>query len=264
MVLFLLPPSETKAIGGGSLSIGEVALTFGGLNPARDEVYAALRALCLQPELAAKKLGLSPKQLSEIAENLEVQVAPTMRAIQRYTGTLYDAIHGGYTGEDAPLGEAQWRRAKESVLIQSSLFGLIPATDLIPKYRLGAGVALPGVNIKRLWSEAHQPIFKRLNQGLIVDLRSKAYAELAPIPSDVPQVWVEVVSRESDGQLRALNHFNKRAKGLLIRAILFADSPPETVDDLAQIAASVGMETLNDEVGNQLLLVTDQVKKAQR
>ena len=261
-MLFLLPPSETKALGGGSLNIQQVALTFGGLNPARDQVFKALERLSKKPRVGAQVLKLSPKQLGDLKVNLEVQTAPTLRALERYTGTLYDAIHGGFTGTDAPLDESAWRRAKESVLIQSSLFGLIPATDLIPNYRLSASVALPGAALKKVWPPAHEPIFGRLNQGLIIDLRSKAYAQLAPIPEGVPNYWVEVVSRESDGKLKALNHFNKRAKGLLVRAVLMAPEPPESVADLAQIAAGAGMEFYEDS--GQLILVTDQVKKAQR
>lgn len=261
-MLFLLPPSETKALGGGSLNIQQVALTFGGLNPARDQVYKALERLCKKPKIAAQVLKLSPKQMGDVAVNLAAQTAPTLRALERYTGTLYDAIHGGFTGTDAPLGDAAWNRAKECVLIQSSLFGLIPATDLIPNYRLSASVALPGASLKKVWPEAHEPIFRRLNQGLIIDLRSKAYSELAPIPAEVPSLWVEVVSRESDGKLKALNHFNKRAKGLLIRAVLTAERAPETLADLAAIAGQAGMELYEAE--GQLVLVTDQIKKAQR
>lgn len=261
-MLFLLPPSETKALGGGSLNIQQVALTFGGLNPARDQVFKALERLSKKPRVGAQVLKLSPKQLGDLKVNLEVQTAPTLRALERYTGTLYDAIHGGFTGTDAPLDESAWRRAKESVLIQSSLFGLIPATDLIPNYRLSSSVALPGAPLKSVWPQAHEPIFRRLNQGLIVDLRSKAYVALAPIPADVPSVWVEVVSRESDGQLRALNHFNKRAKGLFIRAILRAETAPETLVDLAVIAKKAGLELLESPNPGELILVTDQIKKA--
>ncbi|MEY2955231.1 MAG: hypothetical protein RL530_832 [Actinomycetota bacterium] len=261
-MLFLLPPSETKAIGGGGLTVQQVALTFGGLNAARDRVYLALAKVSAKPKVGPKVLKLSPKQLGDLQVNLAAQTAPTMRAMERYTGTLYDAIHGGISGADGALSDAAWQRAKESVLIQSSLFGLIPATDLIPNYRLSSSVALPGAPLKSVWPQAHEPIFRRLNQGLIVDLRSKAYVALAPIPADVPSVWVEVVSRESDGQLRALNHFNKRAKGLFIRAILRAETAPETLVDLAVIAKKAGLELLESPNPGELILVTDQIKKA--
>jgi cytoplasmic iron level regulating protein YaaA (DUF328/UPF0246 family) len=261
-VLFLLPPSESKRQGGGALTLRQVALTFGRLNPARDTVLAALQELCANPEKAAKQLGLSAKQLGDIGANLEVLDAPTMPAIQRYSGTLYDAILRGAKGDEAELTAGQLALAKQSVLIQSSLFGLISAGDLIPNYRLGAGTSLPSVKLGTIWPTAHEPIFRRLNQGLVVDLRSKAYVALAPIPGEIEHLWVEVVSRESNGQLRALNHFNKQAKGLLIRAVLKHGRPLETNDELAQIAAGIGMELRKDEVGNQLLLITDQVKKA--
>jgi cytoplasmic iron level regulating protein YaaA (DUF328/UPF0246 family) len=261
-MLFLLPPSETKAVGGGSLTIQRVALTFGGLNPARDQVLAALQKLCAKPALAAKFLKLSPKQLSAIDVNLDILNAPTMPAIERYTGTLFDAI-------DAPsLTVDQLKRAKESVLIQSSLFGLIPATDLIPNYRLSGTTLFPpkllSGGLKAVWSKAHEPIFGRLSQGIIVDLRSKAYVDLAPIPNEIPHHWLEVVSRESDGKLRALNHFNKLAKGLLIRAILQSKKAPETIDDLAAIANSINMELYLDAESQNLTLVTDQIVKAKR
>jgi cytoplasmic iron level regulating protein YaaA (DUF328/UPF0246 family) len=261
-MLFLLPPSETKSAGGGSLTIQQVALTFGGLNAARESVYKALEAVCRKPKVAAQILKLSPKQLDQIQVNLDVQTAPTMRALDRYTGTLYDAIHQG--NDDQPLTADAWVRAKQCLLIQSSLFGLIPATDLIPNYRLSSSTKLPKIELKKVWQEAHKPILRRLDQGLIVDLRSKAYAELAPLPDDIEHVWVEVVSRESDGQLRALNHFNKRAKGLLIRAILLWEKQPQTISDLAEIAASVGMDLYLDEETGHLMLVTDQIVKAKR
>ena len=238
-MLFLLPPSETKEVGGSPLSISQVALTFGGLNPARDAVYEALRALCERPEEAAKLLKLSKKQLDQIAINLEVQDAPTMPAINRYTGTLYDAIHGrglkGTPTEHNQITKEMFERAKDTVLIQSALFGLIPATNLIPNYRLSGTTNLPGISLKDTWTPAHEPIWKRLEDGPIIDLRSKAYAELAPIPEGVEHYWVEVLDSTSG---RALNHFNKKGKGQLINAVLSAKVAPKTVADLKKVAKS--------------------------
>lgn len=240
-MLFLLPPSETKEVGGSPLSISQVALTFGGLNPARDAVYEALRALCERPEEAARVLKLGKKQLDQIAINLEVQDAPTMPAINRYTGTLYDAIHGrglkGTPTEHNQITKEMFERAKDIVLIQSALFGLIPATNLIPNYRLSGTTNLPSISLKGTWTPAHEPIWKRLENGPIIDLRSKAYAELAPIPEDVEHYWVEVLDSNSG---KALNHFNKKGKGQLINAVLSAKFEPKTIADLKKIAESIG------------------------
>ena len=254
-MLFLLPPSETKEVGGSPLSISQVALTFGGLNPAREAVYEALRALCEQPEEAARVLKLGKKQLDQIDVNLAVQDAPTMPAIHRYTGTLYDAIHGrglkGTPTEHNQITADMFERANHTLLIQSALFGLIPATNLIPNDRLSGTTNLPGISLKDVWSSAHEPIWKRLEDGPIIDLRSKAYAELAPIPADVEHYWVEVLDSKSG---KALNHFNKKGKGQLINAVLAAKVSPKTINDLMKIAKSNALR-LEESKGELRLFV---------
>ena len=231
-MLFLLPPSETKAIGGGAMSIAQVALTFGALNPAREELYAALEKFC---KSKAGKKYFKPEQLEV---NLAVQEAPTMFAIDRYTGTLYDAIHGrglkGSGTENNRMTASMFERAKEQVLIQSSLFGLIPADNRIPNYRFSATTKLPGVNLRELWGSAHEAVWPRLQNGPIIDLRSKSYAELASIPAEVESYWVEVLDANSG---KALNHFNKKGKGLFVRAAL-----ESRLTDVAKIAAIAGLK----------------------
>ncbi|MDE2386592.1 MAG: peroxide stress protein YaaA [Actinomycetales bacterium] len=257
-MLFLLPPSETKALGGSAMSIQQVALTFGGLNAARDAVYGALESLCRNTERAAKVLKLGAKQLGEIEKNLSVQTAPVMPALLRYTGTLYDAIHDrglkGSGTENNSLSRDAIARAKELVLVQSSLFGLIPATDLIPEYRLSATTNLPGISLKKTWSAAHEPIWARLAQGPIIDMRSKQYAELAPIPDSIEHFELDVVLQQPDESRTQLNHFNKKAKGQLINAILTAAKAPETIAELQACAKAKGM-CLECE-GHSLTLVT--------
>jgi uncharacterized protein len=232
-MLFLLPPSETKKSGGGSLNIQQVALTFGGLNSAR--------------EVALEALG-----------DDSILTAPTMRALDRYTGTLYSALHGrglkGSATANNSLTPDEIARAKSTVLIQSALFGLIPATDLIPEYKVSAGKTLNGLNLKKLWSQAHLAIWPRLTGGVIIDLRSKAYAELAPIPEGVEHYTVSVEVQHEDGSRAQLNHFNKKAKGQLVRAALTAKKAPQTIAELKACAKRVG---LSIEVSvNHLTLVT--------
>lgn len=232
-MLFLLPPSETKRSGGGSLTIDQVALTFGGLNKAREAVIAATGAKSLL-------------------------TAPTMRAIDRYTGTLYSAIHGrglkGTPTEHNSLTVAEIARAKSTVLIQSAMFGLIPATDLIPEYKLSPSKNINGLNLKRLWSEAHQAIWPRLTGGVIIDLRSKAYAELAPIPETLEHFTVTVEVEYPDGSRKTLNHFNKKAKGQLVRAALTAKKAPQRLADLKACAKRAGLSI--EVSGQTLTLVT--------
>jgi cytoplasmic iron level regulating protein YaaA (DUF328/UPF0246 family) len=231
-MLFLLPPSETKAQGGSALTIDQVALTFGGLNAARDLVRNAA--------------GLE-----------SVLTAPTMPAIDRYTGTLYGAIHGrglkGTPTQHNQLSGPERARAKTSVLVQSALFGLIPATDLIPEYKLNPAKNIGGVNLKKTWGEAHLAIWPRL-QGLVIDLRSKSYADLAPIPSSVEHYTVTVFVEREDGSLEQLNHFNKKAKGQLLRSALIAKKAPETIKELQKCAAASGLQLVAK--GSELTLIT--------
>lgn len=258
-MLLLLPPSETKDVGGKPLNIGQVALTFGQLNEAREQVYDALKTLCEgQADVAAKVLGLGKKQLDEVQVNLEVQTSPIMPALDRYTGTLYDGLHGrglkGSATEFASLSQAQRDRAKDSLLIQSALFGLIPAMNLIPNYRLSATTRLPGLSLVDVWAEAHQRVWPRLEDLPLIDLRSKSYAELAPIPDSVPSYWVEVVAEGADGQQRALNHFNKKAKGEFVREVLSLSSPASSFADLKRAAKAAGLRL--EESKAQLVLIT--------
>ena len=232
-MLFLLPPSETKRPGGGALTIDQVALTFGGLNKAREAVIEAAGAK-------------------------ELLSAPTMRALDRYSGTLYGALHGrglkGTPTEHNSLTSDEIARAKSTILIQSAMFGLIPATDLIPEYKINATKKLNGLNLKQLWAQAHEAIWPRLSGGLIIDLRSKTYAELAPIPEGLTSYTVTVYVEREDGFREQLNHFNKKAKGQLVRAVLMENTPPETLSDLQKCAAKVGLKV--EVNGSTLTVVT--------
>jgi len=49
---------------------------------------------------------------------------------------------------------------------------------------------------------------------------------------------------------------------LFIRAILRAETAPETLVDLAVIAKKAGLELLESPNPGELILVTDQIKKA--
>ena len=96
-MIFLLPPSETKELGGQKSA---KVLSFPELTPTRKLLERALVELCSSPSLAAKALKLGPKQQGEIAVNLELTKPKCLPAIDRYTGTLYDALKmGGLTAE---------------------------------------------------------------------------------------------------------------------------------------------------------------------
>jgi hypothetical protein len=68
-----------------------------------------------------------------------------------------------------------------------------------------------------LWAEASTRVLAaRTAGGLVLDLRSEGYRALGPLDAAVP---LRVVSEGADGRRRALNHWNKTAKGRLVRAL---------------------------------------------
>ena len=244
-MIFLLPPSETKEPGGKKMA---KVLSHKELDKTRKLLQQALVEICKTPTLAAKALKLGPRQLGEIAVNLDLISPKCLPALDRYTGTLYDALQeGGVTA-------AMRARASKVVYIQSSLFGLISAGDEIPNYRLSAGSKLPGVNVKSLWQEAHEAVWSKYSKEIVIDMRSNSYAELAPVPGHLVCYTLDVVLEDKKAKRTRLNHFNKRAKGQFVRSALIASPAPKTIADLKSVAKLANLKL--EVSGKQLLLIT--------
>ncbi|HYI51444.1 MAG TPA: peroxide stress protein YaaA [Microbacterium sp.] len=239
-MLVLLPPSETKRSGGGSGSLHLAALALAQLGEQRESVLTALEDLSADPVRAARVLKLGSTQYDEIAANASIRSSPTMAAIDRYTGVLYDAL-------DAASLDAHARRwLGANVLIHTASLGPVGALDRIPAYRLGAGVSLPGSpSLRRTWSHAVSSALADLSPSFILDLRSEAYTALGPVPASVGSVYVRVVTEGADGTVRALNHFNKHAKGELVRALALQRPRIGTLRALHTWAEAQGL-TLRD------------------
>ncbi|WP_394551405.1 YaaA family protein [Agromyces sp. MMS24-JH15] len=233
-MLLLLPPSETKRDGGGDPPLDTARLSFPSLDPVRARVVAATQSLAADAEATMRALKLGPRQAGEVERNRCVASSPTMAALDRYTGVLYDAL-------DAPsLDDAARSYAAQHVAVHSALFGLVGALDPIPAYRLSHDSRLPDFTLRAVWRDAVAGVLAT-HPGVIVDLRSEGYAELGPLPDRADAAFVRVVSEDAAGRRRALNHFNKRAKGEFTRAVLQGRPEGiETIDDLVEWAAEAG------------------------
>lgn len=212
----LLPPSETKRVGGDGAPLDVAGLSLSALAPLRDEVTEALVVLAGDTAEARRVLKLSERQAGDVDDNLTLRTAATMPAVDRYTGVLYDALDAetlDYAAREW-LGEHAW--------IHTAPWGPIGALDLIPRYRLAARTALPGIRpLGKLWAEVTSAAIEAENPDFVLDLRSEAYVALGPVPASVPSAYVKVVT--SNGA--ALNHFNKKSKGQLVRAL--AEAQPD-------------------------------------
>lgn len=249
-MLVLLPPSETKRAGGhdGPLDLG--ALAFPSLRAARETVVDALIALSADEETAARVLKLSAKRRHEIADNAALRSSATMPAVDRYTGVLFDALDAASLDDDA----RSWIGAH--VVIHSAPFGPVGALDRIPAYRLAAGTSLPGTPaLRRVWADDVRDAFAAAAPSFVLDLRSEAYAALGPIPPGVASTYVRVVTPAEGGAVRALNHFNKHAKGAFVRALATTRPVVDDLDDLVAWASSTGWVLVPGAEG-ELNLVT--------
>lgn len=232
-MILLLPPSETKRDGGRAGSRLDLAvLSWPQLTPARSRALAALGRLPEDDAAALRSLKLSPRQLPEVERNRRLAQAPTMPALNRYTGVLFDALDAGSLNPDA------WAFAGRHLVIHSALFGLLHGDDPIPAYRLSHDSRLPGLSLRRLWREAVPDALSSI-RGLVIDLRSDSYIALGPAPESA--VTVRVVSEDASGRRTALSHFNKAAKGRFARAVVEAGIVHESAQSLIRWASRRGI-----------------------
>ena len=244
-MLLVLPPSETKRDGGDAAPLDLAALSFPELGPQRKAALAALRTLSRSVSGSLDALSLGPALRSEVDRNRAVRTSPTMPALERFTGVLYDGL------DAATLSAAEREFAADHVLIHSALFGLVRASDPIPAYRLSHDSRLPGLSLRKHWRDAVATTLAA-QPGLVLDLRSESYTNLGPAPS---ATYLRVVSENDSGRRVALNHFNKKGKGEFARAVIAAGIDHGTVDELVEWAASAGIRLEAGAPGELVLVV---------
>ncbi len=246
MVIVLLPPSETKRAGGDGPPLSLDRLHTPELNPVRATLVDEVIALAADADACRAALGISAAQQAEIERNAALRASPTLPAVARYTGVLYDAL------DIESLTAAQSRRAHARLAVGSALFGLLRADDPIPAYRLSASSKLPGrPGLAVRWRPVLEPVLAGLaERELIVDLRSGAYAGLGRIAD---AVRVDVLAEHPDGRRSVITHFNKAHKGRLARALATSMSEPDDAAAVAAVARRAGMRV--ERNGNQLTVI---------
>lgn len=239
-MLIILPPSETKAHGGHGAPLDWDALSFPELTPIRREIAAELSSL--EVDKALDVLKISEKLRGEAESNRELESSPTMPALERFTGVLYDAL-------DSPTLPPA---ARQHLAVGDALFGLLSADDLIPHYRLSGGTKLGGRTLKSRWGTAITEELRALVAAgeFLFDMRSGTYQQLGKL-KEAATVRVETV--QEDGSRKVVSHFNKHYKGELARVLALHGDEVATIEDAAHIAQDAGMRT--ELRGSELVLV---------
>lgn len=219
-MLIVLPPSESKAPGGFGPALDLEGLSFPTLTPVRSALIDELSGLEVADAMAV--LGISEKLRPEAEANRELRTSPTMPALHRYTGVLFDAL-------SAPtLPELAWDR----LAVGSALFGVVRAGDLIPRYRLSGGTKLDERTMRSRWGRLITEALAE--EDFVVDLRSGAYQQLGRVPGAV------TVRVEKDGKV--VSHFNKHYKGELARVLASAPVAAASAADVVDIARAAGLD----------------------
>lgn len=231
-MLILLPPSETKSAGGTGAPLDFGALSWPELTDIRRSIAADLVALAADADAAMAALKLGPTLAAEVDANAALTSSPTMAAVDRYTGVLFDAL------DAATLSPA----ARGRLAVGSALFGVVGGEDPIPKYRLSGGSKLPladdpargaAPTMKARWGRSLTEVLAAGDHGLVVDLRSGTYMNLGKVPG---AVTATVLTPEG----KVVSHFNKHHKGLVARAL--ASSPVDDLDSAVDVARAAGLD----------------------
>lgn len=233
----LLPPSEGKAPGGDGAPWDPATGAFPGLADERRRVAEALAAAMAAPEAERRALlGVKGAALAAAtAADLCVLGAPTLPAVRRFTGVLYDAL------DAASLTGVARRRLGRQVVIFSGLLGASLAGDPVPDHKLKMGVALPPLGTLSTWwrpsvTAALAPVVaRRVVWDLLPGEHAAAWSPPDPgrgqgAPSAVLSVrFLDEGPRQrgAERSLRAVSHWNKLLKGALVRHVLEtgADEP---------------------------------------
>ena len=234
--LILLPPSEGKASGGDRSPLDLESMSFGSLNPTRVRMAKSLAQLSQRPRVAKKLMGVKGTVLEKaMASNANLEVAPTMPAIERYTGVMYDSID--YQSLDGDAKEA----FDQTVIIMSGLFGIIRPSDLIPDYKLKMGAPL----LRRrtcasIWKPLISDSLASANEyGVIWDMLpiEHSYAWDPSTVSYNTRFKVKFLERTADGQMKTVSHLSKALKGALVRHLVCNTSAAGSPESALELAA---------------------------
>jgi cytoplasmic iron level regulating protein YaaA (DUF328/UPF0246 family) len=259
-MLVLLPPSEGKAVPADADPVDIGSLAFPPLSEPRTRLCEALSRLCSGDlQEARDALGLTAGQSSELDHNREVLKAPAIEAALLYRGVLYDALDlPGLRTADPKA----YRSAQQSVLIFSGLWGVLRPQDRVPRYRCSAGVRLPDTGaVTAVWRrELAGPLAERAGTGLVVDMRSSAYAAMWKGTENTVSVRV-LHGRMVGGLLKrtVVSHHNKATKGRVTRALLSSAQQPETGPELADLLRGLGYTVEHSAGARSLDVVVDEL-----
>ena len=190
--IILIPPSEGKQAGGHLPPLKRIP-------PASQEIWTQLQKV--KASEWEKLLGVKGKALdAAVAANKAVLTSPTLPAIERYSGVVYNGL-------DYPsLKKKAQTYVHRHVRIVSALFGLVAPDQPIPDYKL----KIDKLRADKYW----QPVLeKQLKGAYVIDLLPKAHQKAVAYQDGCAPAFLFM----KDGRSKPAGHNGKHIKGRFLR-----------------------------------------------
>lgn len=201
-MLVLLPPSEGKSPtpGGGAFRTREPDRVedAGGVLRLLEKLKAAERAKWYGAATAARAKEIH-------ALNLAVLDGQCLKALERYTGVVYQSL-------SYPTLRSK-KRAESRIWIISALFGAVPGGAMLPNYKLSMNPVLA-----RYWAPINRERIAAAAKGKpVLDLTSQVYSRAVGYE---PVIRVDF---KKEGGKKSAGHFGKAIKGRFVRWMIEND-----------------------------------------
>lgn len=192
-VIFLIPPSEGKDDGGKGKPLGEYP-----------RGVETIHKRFLEYDKSYEKLiGVKGDYLQEsIENNKKILSNPTMKALKRYTGTVYKHLDYESLNNDAKSF------AENHFVITSALFGFVFGKDFIPNYKL----KMNKLKAYKHWKKISKSFLK---DYFVIDVLTNTHRRSVSYDDGFKVDFKKM----KNGKKRGAGHAGKKIKGKFLRWI---------------------------------------------